>query len=434
MKRFLISLAALLLLSSTLNADDTLLYRKAAVTAETDPIVGAVTGIVKSDGAGNISAAGAGTDYLAPNGSAANLTDFPTLNQNTTGTAAGLSGTPALPNGTTATTQAAGDNSTKLATTAYADAKVADAINDGTTAIAPSQNAVYDGLAGKVANDGTVNPTNLLSNASFENWGAGASAAPDGWTLTGAGAAVARESSIIKIGAYSAKITRSGTDAVLYVTGINSLGTYVGGRTFTFGCWVYATVANRARIKLGDQKDSDTFSSYHSGNSTWQFLTVTKTCNVASSSLDAVLVVDTGDTSAYFDGAMLVEGASQFAFSPKPAQVPVYRGDPASMDVTQASLTMDNAWHDLDLSAIVGTGQKLIFLFISVQDGTVGAYFHLRKNGQSNANNISGVNIIVANQYHYLVAAVFCDTSGVIEYKASETFSNINITIIGWIG
>jgi hypothetical protein len=33
----------------------------------------------------------AGTNYLAPNGSAAALTNFPTLNQNTTGTAAGLS-------------------------------------------------------------------------------------------------------------------------------------------------------------------------------------------------------------------------------------------------------------------------------------------------------------------------------------------------------
>ena len=42
-----------------------------------------------------------------------------TLNQNTTGTAANLSGTPALPNGTTATTQAASDNSTKLATDSF---------------------------------------------------------------------------------------------------------------------------------------------------------------------------------------------------------------------------------------------------------------------------------------------------------------------------
>ncbi len=39
--------------------------------------------------------------------------------QSTTGTAANLSGTPTLPNGTLATTQSAGDNSTKIATTAY---------------------------------------------------------------------------------------------------------------------------------------------------------------------------------------------------------------------------------------------------------------------------------------------------------------------------
>lgn len=48
--------------------------------------------------------------------------DVPTLNQNTTGTASNLSGTPILPNGTKAITQSANDNSTKIATTAYADA------------------------------------------------------------------------------------------------------------------------------------------------------------------------------------------------------------------------------------------------------------------------------------------------------------------------
>ena len=62
---------------------------------------------------------------LSPNGSAASLTNFPTLNQNTSGTAANLSGTPALPNGTTATTQTAADNTTKIATTAYADSAAA---------------------------------------------------------------------------------------------------------------------------------------------------------------------------------------------------------------------------------------------------------------------------------------------------------------------
>ena len=47
-----------------------------------------------------------------------------TIKATITGTATNVSWTPALPNGTTATTQSANDNSTKLATTAYADLKI----------------------------------------------------------------------------------------------------------------------------------------------------------------------------------------------------------------------------------------------------------------------------------------------------------------------
>lgn len=61
----------------------------------------------------------------------AGLTAVGTLNQNTSGTAANLSGTPALPNGTTATTQSAADNSTKLATTAYADTAASGKVPTG---------------------------------------------------------------------------------------------------------------------------------------------------------------------------------------------------------------------------------------------------------------------------------------------------------------
>lgn len=77
---------------------------------------GAVGAVLYSDGTN-------WTRSAAPAISAANMTSFPTLNQNTAGTAANLSGTPALPNGTTATTQNANDNSTKLSTTAYTDRK-----------------------------------------------------------------------------------------------------------------------------------------------------------------------------------------------------------------------------------------------------------------------------------------------------------------------
>ncbi len=49
-----------------------------------------------------------GTDVLSPSGSAANLTSFPTFNQNTTGTASNVSGTVAVLNGGTGATTTSG--------------------------------------------------------------------------------------------------------------------------------------------------------------------------------------------------------------------------------------------------------------------------------------------------------------------------------------
>jgi hypothetical protein len=61
------------------------------LSSEADPTVKAINGIVKSNGT-TISKATAGTDYLTPTGSAASLTGFPTLNQNTTGSSASFTG------------------------------------------------------------------------------------------------------------------------------------------------------------------------------------------------------------------------------------------------------------------------------------------------------------------------------------------------------
>lgn len=171
-----------------------------------------------------------------------------------------------------------------------------------------------------VKTDGTVNPTNLLSNGDFESWSAGASAAPDGWAVSAPGGSIAREASIIKLGTYSAKLTRGGTDAQLYQKIHAAKGiAYWKGRTVTLLKWVYATVADRAYIEIYDGVGA-TRSTAHTGNSTWQLLTVTRTISASATEVGVYNYVLTGDTSAYFDGAMLVEGESAFAFSPKPAE------------------------------------------------------------------------------------------------------------------
>jgi phage-related protein len=158
-----------------------------------------------------------------------------------------------------------------------------------------------------------ITPENLLLWANMEDWENGTSSAPTEHTLSGAGASVARESTIIKQGVYSAKVTRAGADTTLYYD-FPDYADYLN-RKMTFGCWVYATVASRARLSISDGVGS-TESSYHAGGSDWEYLTVTHDIDASATRIRVEMQVNTGNTSGYFDGGVLVDGdSSQLVFS-----------------------------------------------------------------------------------------------------------------------
>jgi len=173
----------------------------------------------------------------------------------------------------------------------------------------------YDLTAG--GGSGGSGAASILPNSSFENWENGTAAPPDGWVLTGTGAAVAREGTIVKHGNYSAKLTRAGNDCHLSFD-VYPVGgkTYMRSRQYTLGAWVYATVANRVRLRVNDGTTT-TYSSYHSGGSAWEYLTVTFTPASGATVVNVGLAVDGGDTSGYLDGAVVVEGAVAGAYQPQ---------------------------------------------------------------------------------------------------------------------
>jgi hypothetical protein len=151
---------------------------------------------------------------------------------------------------------------------------------------------------------------NLLANSDFETWSAGASSDPDGWTTSGAGAIIAKESTIVNIGTYSAKLTRSGTNVQLNNIFHAEKGiSYWRGRTVTFGAWVYATVATRVRLYIEDGVGTSE-STWHTGGSTWEWITVTRTVDSSATQVYCFLGVISGDTSGYIDGAICIEGTT----------------------------------------------------------------------------------------------------------------------------
>jgi len=135
----------------------------------------------------------------------------------------------------------------------------------------------------------------LLTNTGFETGDP-----PTGWSA--AGASWVRSNEQAKAGTYSGKLTRAGVNCQAYQLYYGHVK-YRGLRAI-LGDWVYATVANRARTTIGDGI-GNTHSSYHSGSSSWEWLTTTRTIDAASSNIGAYMKVDNADVSAYFDEATM---------------------------------------------------------------------------------------------------------------------------------
>lgn len=156
--------------------------------------------------------------------------------------------------------------------------------------------------------------SNFLLNYDFETWSSGPSAFPDNWIDPGGDITPSKESAIVKVNLYSFKVKASSwADAQPYqnlVTAEHPI-TYWQGKTLTFGCWVYSLVANQCFLSLVD--GGITNSSYQTVPNTWQFLTVTRTVSSSATYVRCYFQIKASHT-AYFDGAVCVEGTEVYAY------------------------------------------------------------------------------------------------------------------------
>jgi phage-related protein len=171
-----------------------------------------------------------------------------------------------------------------------------------------------------------ISPENIIKDFGFfESWSSGSSSAPDGWSMEGSAGSVARESTIKKYGNYAIKIISGSSDqyAAEYAYDITTrkfvtpdqievlAESYLPGRTLKLGVWIKCDTASKARIYINDGvARSD--SSYHSGGDEWEFLEVEHQVDENLTTLILGIEVASSSVTAYFDGAVLVEGETIF--------------------------------------------------------------------------------------------------------------------------
>lgn len=111
------------------------------------------------------------------------------------------------------------------------------------------------------------------------------------------------------------------------------------------------------------------------------------------------------------------------------------RGDPSSADVTQASMTFDATWRDIDLSSVLPSGAVAAFIKVTIVCNTANKALQFRKKGNSNAINTSEIDSQVINVTHSADLLVPCDTSRFIQYNGASgaTWSSVSITVKGWL-
>jgi len=111
----------------------------------------------------------------------------------------------------------------------------------------------------------------------------------------------------------------------------------------------------------------------------------------------------------------------------------VDRGDPATYDYDKEDLTIDGAWHDLDLSGIVGEFAKAVFIVAHLQGAAVDWAIMFRKNGNANDIVHGGMETLRAGVKRHRSSIVALDADRKIEYKAdNENWDTLDLAVKGW--
>lgn len=179
---------------------------------------------------------------------------------------------------------------------------------DLTKPVANSKGASAEMRANFTALARSIGGINLIRDSQPIIWPAGDSALPAHYQSTGS-PTITRETTIKQFPGMSLKVAAGGAQAVVFqeIVPAAQFTNLFNSNYWSFGCWVYATVAGKVRIAIDDGLTSFTVSTDHPGTSAWVWLSCAGQNSGSSTRLRAQLIVDASNT-GYFTGMTFIFG------------------------------------------------------------------------------------------------------------------------------
>ena len=240
----------------------------------------------------------------------------------------------------------------------------------------------------------------------------------------------------------STAATTASTQAALasnYATTSSTSATLAGNYATTAS--TQATTASTQATLAGNYATSSSTSATESANyATSASTSATEASNYATTASTAAATIPdpTGQTVADQIRVNAAQDAYEL-FTPSAAggATLYFRDGLGGNDYTIDDFIQDGAFHDLDLSAIVGTQSCLVMFNAHYKHDSEDMQFYLRKNGFSDGNYaVTHFIQPVANTNHMNNSFVMTDTAGICEYQcmvSSGSWTTINLTVMAWI-
>lgn len=247
-------------------------------------------------------------------------------------------------------------------------ASAGDLLEEARQALTPSPEGMPL-LSHQVASLAANYAENLALNGSFESWSNGTTSAPDAWTLTGAGATIARSTSTPRHSKAEVVLTaalNTATDLAQIITISATENVQLRGQLVTFSVPVKASTASRVFVRLDDgvlTKDSR----FHVGDGAYELLPVSMVLDAAATKLEYSIEISSGASiAATFDAAKLELGATPTIFIPNirdPFLQPRYTSAPGDTTITGAGSTAYTVMDSMTLANVVVDGTQSVLVF-----------------------------------------------------------------------